>query len=87
MRQIDLFGNEIDVKDLKTTAPKETIRGKFRKVYGFNHEHTCKDCKFLVPKKQDRTYYKCSLMGISASEATDIRLKDVACYAWLRKEE
>lgn len=86
MRQIDLFGNEIDVKDLETTVPK-SIRGAFRKMYGFNHKHTCKDCKFLVSKMRDRTYYKCSLMGISASEATDIRLKDVACNAWVRKEE
>lgn len=84
MRQIDLFGNEIDVKDLEK-VPK-SIKRAFRNVYGFNHDHICKDCKFLVSKKRDRTYYKCSLMGISASEATDIRLKDVACYAWLRKE-
>ena len=85
MKQIDLFGNEIDVKDLEK-VPK-TIKMAFRNVYGFNHDHTCGDCKFLVSKKRDRTYYKCSLMGITNSEATDIRLKDVACYAWLRKEE
>ena len=29
MRQIDLFGHEIDVKDLETTSPKNTIRGAF----------------------------------------------------------
>lgn len=86
--QIDLFGGSIPVVQVaKKSSGKLSIKERFRMHYGFNHDHTCKDCKFLISKKRDRTYYKCSLMGITNSEATDIRLKDVACNAWLRKEE
>lgn len=33
-----------------------------------------------------RRWYKCELMGISASSATDIRLSDPACGRWEKKK-
>lgn len=86
MRQMDIFGNEVSLKDLNQTEPR-SIKRVFRKIYGFDHDHTCKDCKHLVCNERNRRYYKCEVMGISASEATDIHLKDVACGMWERKEE
>lgn len=87
MRQIDIFGNEVSLKDLNQTEPR-SIKRVFRKIYGFDHDHTCKDCKHLVCNRYNyKNYYKCDLMGITDSEATDIRLKDVACGMWEMKEE
>lgn len=66
---------------------KQSIKQRFRNMFGYDANHICKDCKHLVCKERDRKYYKCRLMGISASEATDIRLKDISCKRWERKEE
>ena len=66
---------------------KQSIKQRFREMYGYDAEHICKNCKYCVYTERGRKYYKCRLMGVSASEATDIRLKDVACGMWERKEE
>lgn len=40
-------------------------------------EPSCADCDHLIKQTyHDKNYYKCDLIGISRSEATDIRLKD-----------
>ena len=40
----------------------------------------CKECGNLVSRRWNgRTYYKCSVYGDSASEATDWRIKNTAC--------
>lgn len=46
-------------------------------------EPTCNDCKHLIKERyHGRNYYKCALIGISRSEATDVKLKDTC-----RKQE
>lgn len=59
--------------------PKRTIKADFRWRYGYQQDHRCKECQHLVKSVANRTHYKCEKMGITASEATDIRLKDYAC--------
>lgn len=81
--QLDIFGNEIPVEQIVEKKPQESIKSRWRRMYGYDEEHRCGDCKYLCKyATNDSHYYKCNLMGISASEATDIRLKDVACKRW-----
>ena len=81
--QIDIFGDMIPIEEALEKKERETIKSRFRKMYGYDDTHRCGDCKFLCAyHPNDHTYYKCNLMGISASEATDIRLKDPACTRW-----
>lgn len=85
--QLDIFGHEIEVASVGRKEP-ETIKGRFRKMYGFDEAHACRDCAHRVYRDRgDRRYYKCELIGISASESTDIRLKDPACGRWARRED
>lgn len=61
-------------------------KGQFRKMYGFDYAHRCGDCKHMTYTERNRRWYKCRLMGISASAATDIRLSDPACKRWEKEE-
>ena len=79
--QMDIFGNAVSVNEIRSKE-HETIKTRFRRMYGFDEEHRCANCIHLIASKRDRTYYKCEVMGMSASEATDIRLKDIACKRW-----
>ena len=86
MNQIDIFGNDVPVSFIET-KPRKSIRQMFRDQCGYDHSHICKDCKHLVCNRYNyKNYYKCDLMGITDSEATDIRLKDVACGMWEKEE-
>ena len=80
--QMDIFGNLVPVEHAVSRHPHETIKTRYRRMYGYDEAHRCGDCRHLVKKETNRTFYKCELIGISASEATDIRLKDVACKRW-----
>jgi hypothetical protein len=71
---LDMFGNEI------TEKPPE-VHGYYKKWESDHHyrpatEHlrSCARCKYCkVIEYHDKRYRKCSLLGISASEASDIR--------------
>ena len=84
--QMDIFGDAVAVEDIDTRMPRSSIKSRFRKMYGFDDEHICKDCKYCVYTERDKRWYKCLLMGVSASEATDIRLKDTACTRWEKSD-
>ncbi len=57
-----------------------TIKEKFRKLYGINESVKCGDCKHCIRvNTNNKNYYKCEVMGITSSAATDIRLKDYGC--------
>ena len=65
-----------------------SIKTKFRYMHGYDDEHKCGDCEHCVRVNAGhRTVYKCKVMGITSSTATDIRLKDIACRAWKRRED
>ena len=65
--------------------PRRTIKDDFRWRYGIRHDHKCGECVHLVKCVANRTHYKCEKMGITASAATDIRLKDFACRLFERE--
>lgn len=78
-KQIDVFGNEINLEDL----PKKEGARKYKtmqQMYGELPNRKCGDCKHCLKiRYHNKTYYKCELWYMSNSEATDIRLKNVAC--------
>lgn len=92
MKQLDIFGNEIDVAKLneelsKAVIIRPTIKGKFRIIYGYDEINKCKDCVFHeCLHYNNKNYHKCSKMGFSNSKAIDIRLNDYACKLFKRKE-
>lgn len=59
----------------------DLMHRQFGKVLG----KVCKNCSNLCTNSYDKTYYKCSVYGISKSEATDWRLKYQACGMYNRK--
>ena len=84
--QMDIFGNYVSVDEIRENE-SETIKSRFRRKYKYEKNHICKDCKNCVKFcNRSKNYYKCLLMGISASEATDIRLKDIACKRWEKEK-
>lgn len=63
-----------------------TIKEKFRKIYGNNESVKCGDCKHCIRvNTNNKNYYKCEVMGISRSAATDIRLKDYGCSEYVER--
>lgn len=82
MKQIDIFGNEVDVETIieKKRLKRLTIKEKFRQIHGFKEGFKCANCIYLWCNfHNNKNYYKCKKIGISHSKATDIRLKDIAC--------
>lgn len=91
--QLDLFGGEIDYKALNEEFKKDrllsrTIKGRFRKKHGFNKEHRCKECKHHeVYIHGKRRVHKCINIGVTGSDATDIRLKDYSCDLFEKRSD
>lgn len=57
----------------------KSIKSEFRRIFGYDPTHICKECKYCEKHVANRTHYKCSKMGVTSSAATDIRLKDYSC--------
>lgn len=81
MKQLDIFGNEVDVIEIQSLPPRsgKTLKQKFRSNYGFKDGYFCKNCKYFVECRYNRKYFKCEKLGITSSSATDIRKGDIAC--------
>ena len=78
----DLFGNEVHPP--KTIPRHGYKRLKYARGYKRSNDpiRRCKYCRHCVKVYGNtRDYYKCRLIGISSSEATDIRLRNV-CMLW-----
>lgn len=77
-KQLDIFGAEVEVKEPPRASGRRYKR--MQELHGTAIGKTCKTCKHLCAHGHShRTWYKCDLWIISASQATDIRLKDTAC--------
>lgn len=64
----------------KNKKKRLTIKEKFRQIHGFKEGFKCANCiYFWCDSHNNKNYYKCKKIGISNSNATDIRLKDIAC--------
>jgi hypothetical protein len=80
MKQIDIFGNEIEIVDEPPKICHINLKEQFRRKNGYLEGKQCENCKYHHRYDYHYKYYhKCEKLGITNSEATDIRLKDVAC--------
>lgn len=82
MKNLDLFGNEVDVPDPPRGGRKKTPT--MQEMFGTTEGKTCKDCANCYAYSQSRTWYKCSIwlklfFRGQHSAASDIRLKNPAC--------
>lgn len=87
----NLLGLDVDDnKYFENSAPlskRPTIKSEFRRMHGFRKGLSCKDCKyFLEGNYHNRKYFKCQKMGVSHSEATDIRKSDTGCTLYEESE-
>lgn len=78
MKQLDIFGNEIDIEDIARRNGNKKFK-TMQELHGLTENKTCKNCKHCRAIFMSKTYYKCGLWRLSHSEASDIRLKDKAC--------
>lgn len=91
MEDINLFGEvqkyyepEKDVVLSPYQRLKQQMR--YRKANPLKGESYCKHCNYCIRMGyHDKVYYKCELIGISNSEATDIRVKNT-CDRFKQKE-
>ena len=80
MKQIDIFGNEVELEEVPTIKQGRPKYKRMQDIHGEFKGFQCKGCKHCIGfVYHNKTYYKCDLWIISNSEATDIRLKDTAC--------
>lgn len=89
MKQLDIFGQEIDDEHLnRKMKSRLTIKDKFRMMHGYNKANRCKNCVYHeCMSVNSKKYHKCSKIGITSSTATDIRLKDFACNLFKKRED
>ena len=79
-KQIDAFGNEIPISDLVYRPISGRKYKTMQQLHGELSNKKCGCCKHCVVIRHNRkNFYKCELWYVSSSEATDIRLKNVAC--------
>lgn len=77
VKQICLIG---DLPPIKVTARPRSkyqqwkLENNYRKA---DCEKRCKHCKNLFVRQNQNRYYKCLLLGLSGSSATDVRLSNV----------
>jgi hypothetical protein len=72
----DLFGGQTRIVD--ETAARGPIKSQKKEigyVQQFDRNRQCRNCKYLIRFKHiGRTYFKCQIIGITHSAASDIRL-------------
>ena len=89
MKNLDLFGNEVDVPDLPKGRRKTPT---MQEMFGLTPGHECRDCAHHFTNTRGKTYHKCEIWqhyfpGGGHSEASDIRCKDPACGKWVSEED
>ena len=81
MKVLNLFGEEVDAEEVSRN-PSKYQRFKQINHYRKSDSPQCKTCKYHACYEYHNKYYhKCELLGISHSEATDIRVSFV-CDKW-----
>lgn len=91
MKQLDIFGKEIDVAELQEKEKKcikSSIKSRFRQFHGYDKANRCKNCiHHKCIHDYGKRFHKCTKIGITNSEATDIRLKDFACNLFKKGDD
>lgn len=72
----DLFGGQSKIVDPEVIrGPIQARKKEIGYVQHWDSKRQCRHCTYCVRLHQnDRTYYKCQLIGITNSSASDIRL-------------
>lgn len=77
-KALDLFGNMTEMESKNISSPYLRFKNHNRYRLSENTESNCKNCNHCRRMEyHNKNYYKCILMGISHSTATDIKLKNV----------
>ena len=87
MKIKNLFGELVEY-------PENRHRSQYQLIKRFNNyrlsndnDVRCKNCvSHVAIEYHDKTYHKCLLIGVSNSEATDIRISHV-CDKWRPNED
>lgn len=83
--QLDIFGEAKPLSEvISSTKPlshggRITKKSLFRSINGYKNGFYCKNCKHFKELRCNRKYFKCEKLGITSSQATDIRKNDIAC--------
>lgn len=89
MKNINLFGDEVDIPDPPRGRKKTPT---MQEMFGVTEGRTCGECVHCYGYSQSRTWYKCSLwlklcFRGKHSAASDIRLKNPACGKFVKDED
>lgn len=81
MKNLDLFGNEVEVPDPPKGRRKTPT---MQEMYGVTEGRMCGECVHCFGYRQSRVWYKCELWlkffpGHGHSAASDIRKRGTAC--------
>ena len=80
-KSINLFG---EMQEMDSKEPR-SIYQRFKSMNHYQESdnvESCKSCINLLKMEcHNKNYYKCKLMGVSHSEASDIRLKMI-CHKY-----
>ena len=81
MKVVNLFGEVVDtekIKEYKQSSPYQRFKQRWQYRQSDNKDRRCKNCKYHHRLEYHNKYYhKCELLGISHSEATDVRVSCV----------
>lgn len=84
-KQLDIFGNEVDLCDPPSPNKIKTMQEMFGVVEG-----KCKDCIHCYRCRMANTWFKCEIWDNyfrGSSAASDIRLKNQACGKFEKKHK
>ena len=81
----DLFGSEISEIETEKRGYYSERKRQLEYKRSINKNICCKVCKYCTYHKRTKIYYKCELIGISKSTATDIRTNFV-CKNFIKRE-
>lgn len=82
IKQLSLFDKNTEWLNINNEWLLDYQQWKYDNNYRkANSDKRCKNCKHILIKQEQKNYYKCFLLGISGSPATDIRLSNVCdCF-------
>ena len=85
-KTLNLFG---DMQEIDPVSEPKSKYQRFKSMYHYRESigaERCKNCiNCIVINYHNKNYYKCEIMGISNSEASDIRIKMI-CDRWRLKD-
>jgi hypothetical protein len=86
MEQKNLFGEFQEVIEKPIRGYKAVFMQRHYRESTDKKNKSCKVCNHCVYVESAKRYYKCKMISMSASQITDIRLKNV-CDLFIKKVE